>query len=196
MKRHLTAALLTTALVLITGALPAAAAAPEPPSARPGWDTITQEREFGPSINPCTGDTYTASLDRVIHINRLGDGNFVANYWTYEETTDGWSSNGWVMAQAMPGSPKVGEAIYKQHCLRCHGQLLDGNGPEGRYLITRPADFHSLESRLKTDWELLIEISHGALFSPMHGWRDRLTDQEMLDVLAYIRLMAPPGVIG
>lgn len=102
----------------------------------------------------------------------------------------------WVMAQSMAGDPKSGESIYQQNCLRCHGQALDGNGPEGRYLITRPANFHSIESRLKTDWELLIAISNGVLFTPMHGWRGRLRDQEMLDVLAYIRLMVPSGVIS
>lgn len=102
----------------------------------------------------------------------------------------------WVAAQSMAGNPKNGEVIYQKNCLRCHGQALDGNGPEGRYLIVPPANFRSMESRLKTDWELLITISHGVLFSPMHGWRDRLTDQEMLDVLSYIRMMAPPGAIS
>lgn len=105
-------------------------------------------------------------------------------------------SSTWGLAQSRAANPKVGEAIYQQHCLRCHGQALDGSGPEGQYLITRPANFQSIESRLKNDWELLIAISHGVLFTPMHGWRNQLTNQEMLDVLAYIRMMAPPGVIS
>jgi len=48
-----------------------------------------------------------------------------------------------------------------------------------------------MTSRSKTDWELLITISHGAAFTPMHGFRGKLTDQQVMDVLAYVRMMAP-----
>jgi mono/diheme cytochrome c family protein len=33
-----------------------------------------------------------------------------------------------VSAQTVRGNPKAGEAIYAQHCLRCHGEKLDGTG--------------------------------------------------------------------
>ncbi len=97
----------------------------------------------------------------------------------------------WVAAQGMQGNPRNGEGIYAQHCLRCHGTNLDGTGPEGRYLIVPPANLQSIRSRSKTDWELLITISHGVLFTPMHGFRERLTDEQIRDVLSYIRMMAP-----
>ena len=102
----------------------------------------------------------------------------------------------WVVAQPLRGNPRSGEAIYNMNCVSCHGPGLDGRGPEAQYLIVAPTNFHSMDSRLKTDWELLLTISHGALFTPMHGWRDRLSDQEMLDVLSYIRVMAPRGTIS
>ncbi len=102
----------------------------------------------------------------------------------------------WVIAQPMLGNPKNGAAIYQHNCARCHGEALDGNGPDGQYLITRPANFHSMQSRLKTDWELLLSISQGVLVTPMHGWQGRLSEQEMMDVLAYIRMMAPRGIIS
>lgn len=97
----------------------------------------------------------------------------------------------WVAAQAMRGNPQTGQAVYEKHCLGCHGEKLDGTGPDGRYLIVRPANLQSSASRAKTDWELLITISHGAAFTPMHGFRGKLTDQQVLDVLAYVRMMAP-----
>ena len=68
----------------------------------------------------------------------------------------------WVAAQAGRGNPQAGQMIYENNCLRCHGEKLDGAGPEGRYLIVRPANLQSAASRAKTDWELLITISHGA----------------------------------
>ena len=60
----------------------------------------------------------------------------------------------------------------------------------------RPADLQSQITRSKTDWELLVAISNGVLFSPMHSFRGKLTDEEMLDVLSYIRTVAPPDVIS
>lgn len=97
----------------------------------------------------------------------------------------------WMIARAQYGDPKNGQTLYQQHCLRCHGAKLDGNGPDGQYLVVPPANFQSLTSRSKTDWELLIAISQGVLFSPMHGWSGRLTDDQIRDVLSYIRMQAP-----
>jgi mono/diheme cytochrome c family protein len=100
-------------------------------------------------------------------------------------------TSSWVSAQGARGNPKDGQVLYQQHCLRCHGEKLDGNGPDGEYLIIRPANFLSQGSRAKTDWELLVTITNGALFTPMHGFRGKLSDQQILDVLSYIRSVAP-----
>jgi mono/diheme cytochrome c family protein len=40
---------------------------------------------------------------------------------------------------------------------------------------------------LKSDEEFLRTIEHGVVFSPMHSWRGQLSDDEMTDVVAYIR---------
>jgi mono/diheme cytochrome c family protein len=96
-----------------------------------------------------------------------------------------------VSAQTMRGNPKTGQAVYEQNCLRCHGIKLDGKGPESQDLIVRPTNLQSQASRAKTDWELLVTITNGALFTPMHSFRGKLSDEQMLDVLSYIRSMAP-----
>lgn len=101
------------------------------------------------------------------------------------------ATSSWLSAQDLGGSPDSGEAVYKAQCLRCHGKYGDGKGPDAGDLIVRPPDFHSPRSRDKSDFELLIAISNGVLFSPMHSWRGRLTDQEMADVIHYIRALAP-----
>jgi cytochrome c oxidase cbb3-type subunit 3 len=100
-------------------------------------------------------------------------------------------SSSWLSAQDLGGNPDRGEAIYKEQCLRCHGRLGDGNGPDAGDLIVRPSDFHTARSREKSDFELLVAISNGVLFSPMHSWRGRLNDQQMADVIHYIRAIAP-----
>ncbi len=100
-------------------------------------------------------------------------------------------SGSWGLAQSARGNPKNGQLLYEQHCLRCHGLSLEGNGPDSHFLIVAPANLQSPRSRAKTDWELLLAITQGVAFSPMHGWRDRLTQDQIVDVLAYIRMMAP-----
>lgn len=99
-----------------------------------------------------------------------------------------------VFAQVIRGDSRAGQSVYEQQCFRCHGAKLDGNGPDSQDLIVRPADLRSHTTRSKTDWELLVAISNGVLFSPMHGFRGKLTDQQMLDVLSYIRSLAPPDI--
>jgi cytochrome c oxidase cbb3-type subunit 3 len=97
-------------------------------------------------------------------------------------------------AQVIGGDAKAGQGVYEQQCLRCHGAKLDGNGPDSQDLIVRPANLRSQTIRFKTDWELLVAISNGVLFNPMHSFRGKLTDQQMLDVLSYIRSVSPPDL--
>lgn len=99
-----------------------------------------------------------------------------------------------LLAQGIRGDSKAGQGVYEKQCLRCHGAKLDGNGPDSQDLIVQPADLRSPISRSKTDWELLVAISNGVLFSPMHSFRGKLTDEQMLDVLSYIRFMSPADI--
>lgn len=101
-----------------------------------------------------------------------------------------------VFAQMHRGDPTAGQQVYQQRCLRCHGTNLDGNGPDSQDLIVQPANLRSVSSRSKTDWELLVAISNGVLFSPMHGFRGILTDEQMLDVLSYIRAVSPQDIVS
>jgi mono/diheme cytochrome c family protein len=89
------------------------------------------------------------------------------------------------------GNPKRGKQVFEQRCVRCHGMKLDGRGPDAPSLRSAPADLQSLSSRTKSDWELLIIISHGVMYTPMHGYRDVLTEQDIKDVLSFIRMEAP-----
>lgn len=89
------------------------------------------------------------------------------------------------------GNPKRGQHIYERLCVRCHGAKMDGRGPDAPSLRSAPADLQSLSSRTKSDWELLIIISYGVMYTPMHGYRDLLTEQDIKDVLSFIRMEAP-----
>jgi len=97
----------------------------------------------------------------------------------------------WAVAQVGPTSLKRGEGLYEQHCSRCHGRNGDGLGPDGQYLTTPPVSFKSSDMRRKTDGELLLAISQGMPSSPMHAWNDRLSQQEMKDIIGYVRMLSP-----
>lgn len=84
-----------------------------------------------------------------------------------------------------------GETIYRLHCLRCHGRTGDGRGPDSSALTVPPKDFHSPESTAKSELDLRAIVIWGLVFSPMHGWWDRLSSEEIREVIGYIRQLAP-----
>lgn len=96
-------------------------------------------------------------------------------------------------AQEYPSDSTRGKAVYERQCQACHGVGGWGDGPDAKDLKVAPANFHRFSSFLKSDEELLRTVEHGVVFSPMHSWRGRLTDGEMQDVVAYIRLLAQQG---
>ena len=96
-----------------------------------------------------------------------------------------------VSAQMGNGRVRNGSAIYEEHCAGCHGVTGAGDGPDAGALIVPPANLRSMRSRMKTDFELFTSVAYGVAFSRMHAWHGRLSDEEMLEVVDYIRNIAP-----
>ena len=96
-------------------------------------------------------------------------------------------------AQEFPADVDRGKMVYQRHCLRCHGTGGWGDGPDAGSLTVRPTNFHLFHSYLKSDEELQRTIEYGVVFSPMHAWQGKLTENEIQDVLAYIRLLSQQG---
>jgi mono/diheme cytochrome c family protein len=103
------------------------------------------------------------------------------------------AQSGSLEAQELAGDASAGALIYEQRCARCHGVGGWGDGHQARDLIVPPTNFHSLMSQIKSDEQLLASIEFGVVMSPMHGWRDRLTPQQLRDVLAYVRMLSQRG---
>lgn len=97
----------------------------------------------------------------------------------------------WVAAQGPAGVSRAGQAVYDEYCLRCHGLQGEGDGPEAKNLLVPPANFHTPRSRAKSELDLLTIISYGVAFSPMHAWQGQLTEEQILAVIDYIRMLAP-----
>ncbi|MFY4727680.1 c-type cytochrome [Nitrospira sp. BLG_2] len=96
-------------------------------------------------------------------------------------------------AQDYPPDRARGKAVYDRHCQNCHGSNGRGDGPAAASLNVPPTNFSRFRSFIKSDEELMRTIEHGIVFSPMHSWRGRLTDGEMQDVVAYIRVLSQYG---
>ncbi len=73
-----------------------------------------------------------------------------------------------------------GDRIYQQHCSNCHGTRGVSN-------IPGVADFSRGEGLVKSDIDLLKLLQKGKGMMP--AYQGRLSDQEMLDVIAYMRTL-------
>jgi mono/diheme cytochrome c family protein len=103
----------------------------------------------------------------------------LAGFWTW--ITPAHSAEG----QAAKGRP-----LYERYCLSCHGPEGRGDGPLGLHLNPPAANFHKPESRNKSDEALLKAIREGHSETAMASWKGELLDEELQDVLAYIRKLS------
>jgi mono/diheme cytochrome c family protein len=87
-----------------------------------------------------------------------------------------------------------GRVIYSTTCIRCHG--VEGKG-DGQMKFTPPvADLTSLAVQGKLDARLFKSVHDGKKNTAMGAWRESLTDDEIWDVLAYVRTLAPEQTGG
>lgn len=94
---------------------------------------------------------------------------------------------GVVLADVATGNAKKGEDVYRTSCLNCHGTQGRGDGPVADQLTPRPADLTSEKVQQKSDKDLLMIVRDGKPGTSMPAWKGELSDQKILDVLAYLR---------
>ncbi|MDQ5853281.1 MAG: CopD family protein, partial [Chloroflexota bacterium] len=85
-----------------------------------------------------------------------------------------------------------GREIYRQHCASCHGISGRGDGLAGRLLRPRPADFRVHLAAGHSDAQLYDWVAHGVPGTGMPAWEGQLTEQQIWDVINYIRTFASP----
>jgi mono/diheme cytochrome c family protein len=92
-------------------------------------------------------------------------------------------------AAAAGGTIAAGEAIYKQRCVLCHGTEGKGDGVGAAGLDPKPRNHtDGTYMNAQSDEALLAVISAGK--GQMPAWGQVLTEQQMKDVLAYVRTLA------
>jgi len=81
----------------------------------------------------------------------------------------------------------IGREIYSNICIRCHG--IDGRGSLGIKLVPPPADLSSPAIQNRLDGTLFKRIHEGKPNTAMGAWKHTLSDDEIWDVLAYVRTL-------
>lgn len=85
---------------------------------------------------------------------------------------------------------RTAEDIYMKMCKKCHGENGEGSAKATEKLCkgytVEQLSFAAIKG--KTDEEVLAILADG--LGKMPGYRDRLTDEELDEVLAYCRKLA------
>ena len=93
------------------------------------------------------------------------------------------------------GDAKAGKAKYDANCVGCHGATGKGDGPAAAALNPKPGDMTDAKAMKALSDKFLFDIikDGGAAQkkSPiMPGSAKKLNDQEISDIVAYIRSLA------
>lgn len=86
-----------------------------------------------------------------------------------------------------PASTARGKMIYENRCVECHGVEGRGDGEKASSLSPRPGSLVSAATSAKSDRDLLRTIQNGKPRTAMPAWKDVLTEDEIHDVLRYVR---------
>lgn len=89
-----------------------------------------------------------------------------------------------------------GEAVYRQRCLLCHGELGDGQGPVGRKLTPPPRDLRKGEYKFAPDPNALPDdayfhriLTEGIPDTMMQPWG--LDHDDRHAVIQHIKSLSP-----
>ncbi len=106
---------------------------------------------------------------------------------------------------AFKGDPRRGKALYEAHCQRCHGADGSGEGTGTGVTLSREREFMVMPAALNnpgfqrsaSDAMIADIIRRGRRVGGMPAFRKKLTDEQISDVVAYVRtLKSPPPVRG
>lgn len=102
-------------------------------------------------------------------------------------------------AWARPGNVENGTKVYNKRCVWCHGEEGEGDGVGPERLNPPPRDFSSGMYKIKTtgfddpvpnDEDIFRMVRDGMPGTAMPGWDDIISEQEMWDLVAYIKTFA------
>ena len=82
----------------------------------------------------------------------------------------------------------AGADVFKTNCEACHGPQGHGDGPAGAALDPKPRNLPELAKTVSEDY-FFWRISTGKDGTPMVAWQGVLTDEQIWQVIVYIRTL-------
>jgi mono/diheme cytochrome c family protein len=82
---------------------------------------------------------------------------------------------------------KLGEALFRENCVICHGKAGKGDGEAAAAMKPRPRSLVDKGVQAQTDGELFWKISEGR--EAMPGWKS-ISEKERWSLVHYIRALA------
>jgi len=155
-------------------------------------DTKTFKTHSGYGDNTAAG-LKTELWDRVK--KPASDG--VTDKSVYDQWANQWSPK-FGETKVAGADPTQGKSYYYSYCIACHGWTMHGDGPSASELNPRPRTLTRGEyMQKKTNLELFRVIKGGgeavSLSSSMPNWGNVLQDQDIWNIVAFIRAMQDVG---
>jgi mono/diheme cytochrome c family protein len=92
------------------------------------------------------------------------------------------------LADGPAGSAQAGKEVFQQNCVICHGPKGKGDGPAAAGLPAKPANFSERSSSEQRQLNVVTNGGAAEKLSPvMPPWGESLTEQQIRDVVAYVR---------
>jgi cbb3-type cytochrome c oxidase subunit III len=88
------------------------------------------------------------------------------------------------------GDTRQGRAIFKRACVACHGNIGTGRGQLAHLLQVSMMDFTQSENMKKISDDDLLDLIREGKGDYMPSWKGILSDNEIVDVASYVRLLA------
>jgi cytochrome c oxidase cbb3-type subunit 2 len=97
--------------------------------------------------------------------------------------------------------PSHGKQVFESHCAECHGTDGHGDGPAAAFLRPRPRDFTTGKYKLRTtesgnaptEADITQTVRRGMYGTAMPAWDRVLPDDDIKDVVTYVRSLGPQG---
>jgi mono/diheme cytochrome c family protein len=87
-----------------------------------------------------------------------------------------------------PESAATGAVLFRNNCSACHGPQGHGDGPAGASLDPTPKNLPELSAVVGDDY-LFWRISKGTEGTSMPAWNGVLTDEQIWQVISYVRTL-------
>ncbi|HQY58524.1 MAG: cytochrome c [Nitrospira sp.] len=93
---------------------------------------------------------------------------------------------------AAGGNAAKGKVLYTNLCIRCHG--VEGKGDAHMKFSPPVADLSAPATQEKLDAALMKAIHDGRKDTAMGAWKFVLSDEEIRDVTAYVRVLGSSAI--